>query len=254
MGGKAMDRSLSAASARQRSRTRVRPTPTPAAPARPDAERVERIIAILRQTLGEAACEYEHDSAFQLLVATILGSQSTPLRVNRVTPALFARYPDARALAQARPDELEAVIRPTGFYRFKAARLRQLAQVLCERHAGEVPRTLGALMRLPGVTRKTANAVLGDFFGLSRGFIVDPHVLRVSRRLGLTAAADPKAAERDLMALLPRERWIDLGNQLMWHGRRVCRVKQPRCHACALAPACPSSVIDDRPFPWGHGT
>lgn len=214
---------------------------------RPLPERVARIIFILDGTWGEATCQLDHDNPFQLLVAAMLSAQSPNRRgsggdrqINRITPTLFARYPDARALAKADSAELQDLIRPTGFYRLKAANLRAMARALDERHGGEVPRTMGALGKLPGVTRKTANMVLGNYFGLAVGFIVDSHVRRVSRRLGLTDAHDARDVERDLMAAVPRDRWIDVANELIWHGERVCHAREPQCGACRLHGECPS--------------
>lgn len=172
-------------------------------------------------------------------------------QVNRVTPELFARYPDAPTLAASAAEDLERIIRPTGFHRLKAANLRAMAQALCDRHDGQVPRTLGALCKLPGVTRKSANIVLGNYFGLSAGIVVDSHVRRVSQRLGLTDAHDARDVERDLAAVLPRARWIDLGNELIWHGERVCHAREPGCGECALAAECPS--VREPADPYGLG-
>lgn len=223
---------------------------------RPTDAQIDRIISILDRAWGQATCELDHDGPFQLLVAAILSAQSPDRRksgrvervVNQVTPALFDRYPDARALAAADPGELERIIRPTGFYRLKASKLLSLAQALADRHGGEVPHTMGALGKLPGVTRKTANLVLGNFFGLTVGIAVDSHVRRVSRRLGLTRAHDARAVERDLMAVLPRVRWIDIANEITWHGERVCHPREPSCDACPLATECPSFTPAPDPY------
>jgi endonuclease-3 len=181
-----------------------------------------------------------HASAFQLLVATVLSAQCTDAMVNRVTPALFARYPDAPAMAAGAPEELEPLIRPTGFFRAKARSLAGLSAALVERHGGEVPGTMAELVRLPGVGRKTASVVLGHWFGVP-AIPVDTHVLRVARRLGLTGAADPGRVERDLAALWPRRLWTDGALRLILHGRRVCAARRPRCEACVLAGFCPSA-------------
>lgn len=210
---------------------------------RPSPQRVAQIVTRLQEMWGQATCELEHENAFQLLVATMLSAQTTDRRVNQVTPALFARYPDARALSGADPGELERLIRPTGFYRMKAKRLIEMARLLEQRHGGEVPRTMSELTRLPGVARKTANVVLGVAFGLSTGVVVDTHVRRVSRRLGLTDHTDPVDIERDLMELIPRWRWIDVGHELIWHGRRLCHARRPACDRCALAPLCPGAEL-----------
>jgi endonuclease-3 len=201
----------------------------------------------LRREYPEAACALEHGDAFGLLVATILSAQCTDARVNLVTPQLFARYPDARALAAARREELEAIIHTTGFFRTKARNLVAMAQRLVEDHDGAVPRTLEALTALAGVGRKTANVVLGTAYGLATGVVVDTHVKRLARRLGLTDSTDPKVIERDLMAVVPRKEWVDLAHRLILHGRRVCRARSPRCDACALEAICPKVGVTSRP-------
>jgi endonuclease III len=192
---------------------------------------------------GQATCELDHEDAFQLLVATTLSAQTTDRMVNQVTPALFARYPDVHALAAARPRDLELIIHATGFYRMKARHLIAMASAVVERHGGEIPGTMGELLKLPGVARKTANVVLGTWFCVASGVVVDTHVSRVSRRLGLTEHTDPREIERDLMALVPRERWIDVSHELIWHGRRLCHARTPACDQCALARLCPSARV-----------
>jgi endonuclease-3 len=174
-----------------------------------------------------------------LLVATILSAQCTDARVNLVTPALFARYPGPRDLAQASPADVEALIRSTGFYRNKARHLLGAARRIVDRHAGEVPRSLEELVELPGVARKTANVVLGNALGVEAGVVVDTHIGRLSRRLGLSAHNDPVKVERDLMALFPRERWTLLAHLLISHGRSVCTARNPRCDSCPLRDLCP---------------
>jgi len=173
-------------------------------------------------------------------VATILAAQSTDKMINTVTPALFAKYPDAAALAQADPAELEPMIRSTGYFRMKAKYLIEMARAVVERHGGQVPETMDELCALPGVARKTANVVLGCAFGKNEGFIVDTHVTRLAARLGLTQETDPVKIEPDLMGLVPRDQWTHFANRLIWHGRRVCEAKQPNCEQCTLAPLCPS--------------
>jgi endonuclease-3 len=205
-----------------------------------DAERVAEIVAGLERLYPDAACELEHENAFQLLVATILSAQCTDARVNLVTPVLFRHWPDARALAAADPAELEGVIRSTGFFRNKAKNLLGMARALVERHAGTVPRTMDEMLELPGVARKTANVVLGTAYGLATGVVVDTHVQRLSRRLGLTRHEDPKRIEADLMAQLPEESWILFAHRLIWHGRRVCAARKPDCERCPLP--CPSRL------------
>jgi endonuclease-3 len=203
--------------------------------------RVARILAVLDKTYPEAECELDYDGPFQLLVAVILSAQCTDKRVNQVTPALFARYPDAASLAAANPVELEEIIRSTGFYHMKAKHLIETSKRLVKEHGGEVPREMAALVKLPGVARKTANVVLGTAYGITSGVVVDTHIKRLSRRLGLSAEEDPEKIEQDLMKILPRERWIQFGHQLIWHGRRVCDARRPRCDECGLRPLCPSA-------------
>ena len=187
--------------------------------------------------------ELDHRNAYELLAATILAAQSTDKMINTITPALFARYPDATALATAEPAELEPMIFKSGFYRNKAKSLIGMARALVERHGGEVPRTMEELVALPGVARKTANVVLGSALGINAGIVVDTHVTRLAQRLGLTTNTDPVKIEQDLMDLLPREQWTDFAHRLIWHGRRVCHAKQPDCNHCLLAPVCPSAML-----------
>lgn len=189
----------------------------------------------------DAHCELDFENPLQLLVATVLSAQTTDRRVNAVTPGLFARYPTAADLAGADRTELEGILRPTGFYRAKADNVIRLAQALCERHGGEVPGDQDDLVKLPGVGRKTANVVLSNAFGKSEGVVVDTHVKRLAGRLALTRNTDPVKVEEDLMALLPRERWGDVEHLLIWHGRKVCDARRPRCEACVVAELCPSN-------------
>lgn len=205
------------------------------------ARRVDRLLA---QRYPDAGCELAFTTPFELLVATVLSAQTTDVRVNQVTPALFARYPDAAALAGADRVELEAAIRATGFFRAKARSLLGLAQALVERHGGAVPPRMADLVRLPGVGRKTANVVLGNAFGVP-GLPVDTHVGRVSRRLGLTTEEDPVAVEHALGALLPRSAWVMASHRLVVHGRRTCHARRPACGACPLAGLCPSAGIGE---------
>ena len=173
-------------------------------------------------------------------MATILAAQSTDKMINTVTPALFAKYPDAAALAQADQAELEQMIRSTGYFRMKAKYLIEMARAVVDRHGGQIPDTMEELCALPGVARKTANVVLGCAFGKNEGFIVDTHVTRLAARLGLTQETDPVKIEPVLMGLVPRDQWTHFANRLIWHGRRVCEAKKPNCEQCALAPLCPS--------------
>jgi endonuclease-3 len=195
----------------------------------------------LLERYPDAHCALDHGNAFELLCATILSAQCTDKRVNLVTPALFARYPDAAALAAADPDELEALIRSTGFFRSKAKSLIGMATALVERHGGEVPADMEALVVLPGVGRKTANVVLGNAFGRNEGIVVDTHVTRLSNRLALTREEDAVKIERALIPLFPQERWTMVSHLLIEHGRQVCDARRPRCDACFLADVCPSA-------------
>lgn len=189
----------------------------------------------------DAHCELDFANAFQLVVATILSAQCTDRRVNMVTPVLFAKYPDGAALAVARQEEVEDIIRSTGFFRNKAKNLIGMAGALVDRHEGNVPATMDELVRLPGVGRKTANVVLGNACGINEGVVVDTHVQRLVARLGLTRETDPEKIEKVLMYLYARDRWTLLSHLLIWHGRRVCYARKPRCPECALNTICPSA-------------
>jgi endonuclease III len=193
----------------------------------------------------DAYVELDHKNAFELLCATILAAQSTDRLVNTVTPRLFARWPDAHALAGADPAELEEMIHATGFFRMKARSLLGMARAVVERHGGDVPRELDALVALPGVGRKTANVVRGAVWGLADGVVVDTHVTRLSQRLGLSRESDPVKIEQDLMRAVPRDQWIGFANRLIWLGRRVCFARKPDCEHCDLAPLCPSAFAID---------
>ena len=193
----------------------------------------------LARIYPQAHCSLDFASPFQLLIATILSAQCTDKRVNAVTGDLFARWPTAQVMAAASQAEIEAVIRSTGFFRAKARNIRGCCEALVERHAGEVPRTLEELVRLPGVGRKTANVVLGSGFDMPSGVVVDTHVGRISRRLGLTRHADAVRAERDLMEAIPKSHWIAFSHRLIEHGRAVCTARRPRCEGCPLAALCP---------------
>ena len=201
--------------------------------------RLSRLLDLLGSAYPEAQCALEHRDPFQLVVATILSAQCTDARVNLTTPALFARYPDPAALALAQPAELEALIRPTGFFRNKAKHLIGLGQALMARHGGKVPNDPAELGALPGVGKKTANVVLANAFGVP-ALAVDTHIFRVARRLGLSEAATPEKVEADLCRLFPRASWIELHHQLIWHGRRACPARKPDCPACPLRELCPT--------------
>jgi endonuclease-3 len=190
-----------------------------------------------------AHCALDYRSPFQLLVATILSAQCTDKRVNMVTPALFKKYRTPAALAAADPDELEALIRSTGFYRNKAKSLLGMSAAVAQRHGGRVPDEMDALVELPGVGRKTANVVLGNAFGKNEGVVVDTHIGRVSKRLGLTAQDDPVKVETDLARLFPREHWTMLAHLLIEHGRQICEARRPKCEQCFLNDLCPSSRV-----------
>ena len=221
--------------------------PRPEPPADPLLlRRARSILAALRRSRADARIELDHRSPFELLVATILSAQCTDARVNKVTPALFEAYPDARALADADPAHLEGLIRSTGFFRAKARSLLGASRAIRDEHDGEVPRTMEELGRLPGVGRKTANVVLGGAYGIPSGVVVDTHVKRVARRLRLTRHADPKRIEADLMSLFPRRAWIFASIALVLHGRYVCVARAPKCPACALRRLCPSRTLGGR--------
>ena len=211
------------------------------AAARPDTalvRRARKVGRVLAEAYPDARCELDFETPLQLLIATVLSAQCTDARVNQVTPPLFSRYPDAAAYAAADRADIEAIIRPTGFFRAKAASIQGIAQALCDRFGGEVPDRLEDLVTLPGVGRKTANVVLGNAFGVP-GITVDTHVGRLSRRLGWTENADPDKVEAELMALFPRSEWTDLSHRLIFHGRRCCHARRPACGACPVAAWCP---------------
>jgi len=201
------------------------------------------LLARLLERYPDAHCALDFRNQFELLCATILSAQCTDKRVNLVTPSLFARYPNAAALAEANPEELEELIRSTGFFRSKAKSLIGMAQALFERHGGEVPDVMEALVVLPGVGRKTANVVLGDAFDRREGIVVDTHVTRLGNRLGLTSESDAVKIEQALLPLFPREQWTKISHLLIDHGRQVCDARKPRCGECILADLCPSSLV-----------
>ncbi|HYG63520.1 MAG TPA: endonuclease III [Thermoanaerobaculia bacterium] len=205
--------------------------------------RVAEILERLRQAYPGARVELDFQSPYQLLVATILAAQCTDERVNQVTPALFQRYPDPRHLAAAELPDLEEMVKTTGFFRNKARAIKAMATALVAEHDGEVPPRMDALVHLPGVGRKTANVILGNAFGLDEGVVVDTHVTRLSRRLGLTDEDDPVKIEADLMAVVPREAWTRWSNQLILHGRRLCKARKPECPRCPVAELCPSAEV-----------
>ena len=216
------------------------------------SSRAKTLVQRLREAYPDAHCSLDFASPFQLVIATILSAQCTDKRVNMVTPELFRRWPDAAALAGAKQRDLEAVIRSTGFFRAKARNILGCCQTLVDRHGGEVPGTLEELVKLPGVGRKTANVVLGSAFGMAAGVVVDTHVGRISRRLGLTRHTDAVRAERDLVKVVPRDHWIAFSHRLIEHGRGVCSARAPHCPGCPLEELCPRvGVVARRPRPGG---
>ncbi|MBC6418294.1 MAG: endonuclease III [Prochloron sp. SP5CPC1] len=196
---------------------------------------------LLKKLYPHATCSLNYQTPVQLLVATMLSAQCTDERVNQVTPALFARFPDAHSLANANLEELEQLVRSTGFYRNKARNIRAACQKLVAEFDGEVPKQMELLIQLPGVARKTANVVLAHGYGIIQGVTVDTHVKRLSRRLGLTTATDPVKIEKDLMELLPQPEWENWSIRLIYHGRAICQARKPNCTACSLAHLCPSN-------------
>ena len=200
--------------------------------------RVATILAELRRLYPDVVCALQHTNAWELTVATILSAQCTDVRVNLVTPALFKAFPTPKAMMLASLPELEELVRTTGFFRNKAKNIQGAARVVVEEFGGKVPATMDELLRLPGVARKTANVVSGSWFGKPLGVVVDTHVLRLSRRLGLTKETTPEKVERDLMKILPQERWIQFSHELIHHGRAVCVARKPRCGECTLEGLC----------------
>ena len=203
-------------------------------------ERAKRIVLLLQRHYGDADCALDHNSALQLLVATILSAQCTDVRVNQVTPALFERFPTAQDYANATLEEVEELVRTTGFFRNKAKSLVGLGRALIEEHDGEVPQEMEQLVKLPGVGRKTANVIRGTWFGLP-GITVDTHVKRISQRLGWTKLTDPVKIEYALQEILDEEDWTFASHAIIWHGREVCNARKPACERCALRPECPYS-------------
>jgi endonuclease III len=203
-----------------------------------DPLRVAAILSVLDEAYPNATCELKHANPFQLLVSTILSAQCTDVRVNQVTESLYKKYPKPEAFAYATPSELEQEIRPTGFFRNKTKSVMGASKAIVEEFGGQVPRTMEEILTLPGVARKTANVVLGTAYGIAVGVVVDTHVIRLSRRLDLSRKAEPPKIEQDLMAVIPQSKWIEFSHQLIWHGRRVCVARKPRCVDCNLEPVC----------------
>lgn len=209
----------------------------PRKPLAPPVETLDRLHALH----PDAHCELDHANAFQLLCATVLSAQTTDVNVNKATPKLFARYPDARALAKAEPIDVEPLVATLGFFRQKSKSLVGLARALVERHRGEVPQAIEELVKLPGVGRKTANVVLGVMWNAPDGVVVDTHVQRIAQRLKWTKETDPVKIEKDLCKLLPRERWNMTSHILIFHGRRICFARKPACETCGINDTCPSA-------------
>ena len=207
------------------------------------AARAAEILARLKTAYPGAHCALDHAHALELVVATVLSAQCTDVRVNLVTPALFAACPTPAHYAEISTGELEGLIQSTGFFRNKAKAIQGLGRALVERHGGEVPRTMEELVKLPGVGRKTANVVLGNAFGINDGVVVDTHVGRLAGRLGLSRTTDPVKIEQDLMPLFPREDWTLLSHLLIDHGRKICNARKPLCASCFLADICPSAHL-----------
>lgn len=210
-------------------------------------QRALEILVRLKRLYPDATCTLNYQTPVQLLVATILSAQCTDERVNQVTPALFARFPDAPALANADLEELETLVRSTGFYRNKARNIRAACQMIVDRFDGQVPKLMEDLLQLPGVARKTANVVLAHGYGINMGVTVDTHVKRLSQRLGLTDKTDPLRIEQELMHLLPQPDWENWSIRLIYHGRAVCTARNPACDRCELADLCPSAHVSRRP-------
>lgn len=233
--------------------SRPKPTTKAARPVRPKAaksksakssynsvapERVKDILNRLDQRYPNVRCALHHNSAWELVIATILSAQCTDVMVNKVTPGLFKQYPTPEAMAKATPEELEPILRPTGFYRNKAKSVVGASKGIVENFGGEVPKEMDKLLTLPGVARKTANVVLGSWFGIGVGVVVDTHVHRISRRLELTKSEDPKHIEQDLMKVIPQTKWIDFSHQIIHHGRAICIARRPKCADCPIENIC----------------
>ncbi len=211
-------------------------------------QRAIEILLRLKQLYPDATCSLNYETPVQLLVATILSAQCTDARVNLVTPELFRRFPDAAALAGADLSEIELLVKSTGFYRSKAKNIQGACRMIMEEFGGEIPQLMENLLKLPGVARKTANVVLANAFGINMGVTVDTHVKRLSYRLGLTKHTDPIRIERDLMPLIPQPDWENWSIRLIYHGRLVCKARNPQCDRCALSDLCPSASLPQKPM------
>ena len=213
---------------------------------------VPLLLERLRAAYPDAKCALDHRNPFELLVATILSAQCTDVRVNMVTPALFARYPDAEAMSHATQEDLEELVRTTGFFRNKSKSIRGAAETLVQEFGGVVPRSMEEILRLPGVARKTASVVLGVSYGVAEGVVVDTHVARISRRLGLTRNGKVEKIEQDLMKAIPRDSWIEFAHLMIFHGRRICEARKPKCPVCPVQDLCPSAkyFLAGKAPPW----
>jgi endonuclease III len=210
----------------------------------PDPTNPKRVAAILQkldEAYPDATCELKHANPFQLLISTILSAQCTDVRVNQVTETLYKKYPNPDAFAYANPSELEQEIRPTGFFRNKTKSVMGASKAVVEKFGGEVPQSMAEILTLPGVARKTGNVVLGTAYGIASGVVVDTHVQRLANRLELTKNKEPKKIEHDLMKIIPQNKWIQFSHQLIWHGRRVCIARKPKCSICNLERICNST-------------
>jgi endonuclease-3 len=229
---------LRAALKRRLRGVRPKKTDKPAFRAGVHRARANKVLDVLAETHPDATCALHYRNPYELVMATILSAQCTDERVNQVTPVLFARYPTAADLARARAEEVEEIIKSTGFFRAKTKSLLGNARALVERHGGDVPRTMAEMVELPGVGRKTASVVLGHVYGINEGIAVDTHVLRVSNRLGIANSDDPLVVEQQLMAMIPRERWTQVTDVLIFHGRRICDARRPLCGQCPVFALC----------------
>lgn len=207
-------------------------------------KKLSGLLSVFRKAYPDAGCSLDHEDPFQLLMATILSAQCTDERVNRVTPALFRKYPGPAEMGKAPAADLEALVRSTGFYKNKALSLKEASRAIAEKFGGKVPKTMEELLTLRGVARKTANVVLGSAYGIAAGVVVDTHVRRVAFRLGLTKGTDPVKIERDLMKALPRTDWIWFAHALVLHGRAVCAARKPLCEQCPVEKLCPKIGVD----------
>ncbi len=213
-----------------------------------------RVLEHLKADYPDANCALENETPFELLIATILSAQCTDVRVNMVTPELFRRWPDAKAMAKAPIPQLEKAIQSTGFYRNKAKNIKAASEAIVERHGGEVPRDIEAMITLPGVGRKTANVVLGTAFGMATGVVVDTHVTRLSKRLGLTDHTDAVKIEQDLMQLIPKNEWVGFSHRMIFHGRQICIARRPKCPECSMQIVLPEDRRGNQKAPTKSAT